>query len=54
MGDDDLDLIHVGDYREMTTGCRRIYRVRRHGRLAASCTTPAADQVKPATFVRSP
>ena len=28
VGDDDLDLLHVGQYRGMTTDCRRVYRVR--------------------------
>jgi hypothetical protein len=31
MGDDDLDLLHVGHYHEMTTACRRVYRVRLRG-----------------------
>jgi hypothetical protein len=31
MGDDDLDLLHAGHYRGMTTGCRRVYRVRLRG-----------------------
>jgi hypothetical protein len=28
MGYDDLDLFHAGQYRGMTTECRRVYRVR--------------------------
>jgi hypothetical protein len=28
MGDDDLDLLHVGQYRGMATDCRRVNRVR--------------------------
>jgi hypothetical protein len=31
MGDDDLDLLHVGHCRGMTTDCRRVYRVRLRG-----------------------
>jgi hypothetical protein len=31
MGDDDLYLLHVGQYRGMTTDCRRVYRVRLRG-----------------------
>jgi hypothetical protein len=31
MGDDDLDLLHAGHCREMTTDCRRVYRVRLRG-----------------------
>jgi hypothetical protein len=31
MGDDDLDLLHAGHYRGMTTDSRQVYRVRLRG-----------------------
>jgi hypothetical protein len=48
MGDDDLDLLHVGHYRAMTTDVatglsRATARLTASRCPAASCTTPAAE-----------
>jgi hypothetical protein len=47
MGDDDLDLLHVGHYRGMTTDCRRIYRQSRPDHPFAWIPSSTISRLRP-------